>query len=153
MGLKLIAAVGENGEIGYLNDLPWDNIAEDMLEFMRATMEDELIMGRGTWDSLGRHALPGRTMIVISRQPIKMRKGHFWYPNTEEAIRNHPNAWIIGGASLFSYGVAAADEMLISHVKGTYQADRWFPWWDKDLWEVEEVNEFDKFTQKRYVRK
>lgn len=145
--------MGENNELGYLNDLPWPTITEDMAQFMHNTMDSTLIMGRATWDSLDRNPLPGRTMVVISRRKINMPKGHFWYANPEEAMRKHPNSWVIGGASLYSNAMVTADEMLISHIYGKFKADRFFPNIDKNVWEAVETELFDKFMQVRYARK
>ena len=70
--MKLIVAIEENNGIGNLGDLPWETITEDMAQFMHNTMEDTLIMGKVTWDSLSRNPLPGRTMVVISRKKMKI---------------------------------------------------------------------------------
>lgn len=153
MSIKIIAAIGERGELGYLNDLPWNVIVDDMKQFMHNTMDDSLIMGRLTWDSLDRNPLPGRTMIVISRREIIMPKGHFWYSTPEEAMRKHPDAWVIGGASLYSNALNFAKEMLLSHIHGEFTADRYFPSWDKTEWKAVETEIFDEFTQVRYVKK
>lgn len=152
MTIKIIAAIGERGELGYLNDLPWSVIVEDMKQFMYNTMDDTLIMGRLTWDSLNCNPLPGRTMVVISRKKLIMPKGHFWYATPEEAMRKHPDAWVIGGASLYSNALNFAKEMLISHIYGEFTADRYFPKWDKSIWEAVETEYFDDFMQVRYVR-
>ena len=151
--IKIIAAIGERGELGYLNDLPWETITEDMIQFMHNTMDGILIMGRNTWDSLDRNPLPGRIMVVISRKKINMPKGHFWYATPEEAMQKHPNAWVIGGASLYSNALNFAKEMLISHINGTFLADRYFPKWNKSEWMILETEEFKDFKQVRYVKK
>lgn len=151
--IKIIAAIGENGELGYMNDLPWCTITEDMAQFMHATMDDTLIMGRLTWESLDRTPLPGRIMVVVSRRKIHMPKGHFWYKNPEEAFNKHKDSWLIGGASMYAYGISFANEMLISHIKGEYTADRYFPKFNKNDWKVVETEQFDKFKQVRYAKR
>ena len=153
MSIKIIAAIGERGELGYMNDLPWETITEDMAQFMHNTMDETLIMGRATWDSLDRFPLPGRTMVVISRSKISMPKGHYCYSTPEEAMKKHPNAWVIGGASLYANAMEIADEMLISHIKGEYLADRYFPKICGNIWKIVESEEFDKFAQVRYVKR
>lgn len=152
MSIKIICAMDENNGIGYLNDLPWPNIAQDMTQFMTNTIDETLIMGRLTWDSLNRNPLPGRTMVIISRKKIIMPKGHFWYATPEEAMRKHPDSWVIGGASLYANALGFANEMLISYIYGTYQADRYFPTYDKTEWEEREVEYFDEFRQVRYKK-
>lgn len=152
MTIKIIAAIGERGELGYLNDLPWKTITEDMAQFMHNTMDQKLIMGRATWDSLNRNPLPGRVMIVIARKRIIMPKGHFWYSTPEEAMSKHTDAWVIGGASLYANAMERAEEMLISHIKGEYLADRYFPYISEDVWKVVEEETFNKFKQVRYVK-
>ncbi|MCP3899166.1 MAG: dihydrofolate reductase [Desulfobacteraceae bacterium] len=152
MSIKIIAAIGERGELGYMNDLPWDTITEDMAQFMYNTMDQTLIMGRATWDSLNRNPLPGRTMIVISRKPITMPKGHFWYSSPEEAIGKHPDSWVIGGASLYADAMEHAEELLISHIDGEYLADRYFPHISNNVWRASETEQFNKFKQVRYVK-
>lgn len=152
MSIKIIAAIGEKNELGYLNDLPWDGIPEDMMQFMKQTMGATLIMGRATWDSLDRVPLPGRTMVVISRRKIKMPKGHYWYATPEEAMEAHSNAWVIGGASLYANAMVFAKEMYISHIHGTYKADRFFPKIDKNIWKDVGQEVFNGFEQVHYVR-
>lgn len=151
--LKLIAAIGERGELGYLKDLPWKTITEDMAQFMFATMDQELIMGRVTWDSLERNPLPGRTMIVISRRRIIMPRGHYWYKTPAEAFKNHPDAWVIGGASVYSEALSFVGEMLISYIKGEFLADTYFPNYNKTEWLEVETEQFKNFKQVRYVRR
>ena len=153
MGIKIIAAIGERGELGYMNDLPWETITEDMAQFMHNTMDQTLIMGRATWDSLARCPLPGRTMVVISRRKLNMPKGHYSYTTPEEAMDAHPDAWVIGGASLYANAMERAEEMLISHIEGEYLADRYFPRIYGNMWKAVESEEFDKFKQIRYIRK
>jgi len=151
--MKLIVAVQKNNGIGYLGDLPWPTITEDMAQFMHNTMEDELIMGKVTWDSLNRNPLPGRTMIVISRKKINMPKGHYWYSTPAEAFAKHKDAWVIGGSSIYSEAMASGkvNELLVSHIDGTYACDRHFRF-NKDEWTVSETEQFEKFEQVRYVK-
>lgn len=151
--IKIISAMGERGEIGYNNDLPWKPIKEDLKEFMIATMEDTLIMGRRTWESIGKQVLPGRKMVVVSRNRVRMPSGHYWCKTPEEAFKRFPDAWVIGGSSLYAHALSIANEMLLSHIKGIYDADRYFPFWDIRDWDIVEINEFKDFTQIRYVRK
>jgi len=151
--IKIIAAIGDNRELGYMNDLPWPVIVEDMKQFMLNTMKDTLIMGRLTWDSLDSTPLPGRTMVVISRKKLKMPKGHFWYSSPEEAMRKHPDAWVIGGSSLFAHALPIAKEMLISYIYGTFNADVYFPKWEKEDWEIVAEEYFDEFRQVHYVKR
>ena len=153
MSIKIIVAIDENNGIGYLNDLPWPVIVDDMKQFMYNTMNDTLIMGRLTWDSLDRNPLPGRTMVVISRKKIIMPKGHYWYSTPEEAMRKHQNSWVIGGASLYANALGFATEMLVSYIYGKFQADRYFPSYNKDEWKELEVEYFDEFRQVRYRKR
>lgn len=153
MTIKIIAAIGERNELGYLNDLPWPVIVDDMKQFMHNTAGGTLIMGRLTWDSLDRNPLPGRTMVVISRKKLNMPKGHLWYSSPEEAMRKHPNAWVIGGVSLYASAMNVAKEMLISHIYGKFTADVTFPRISNNTWEPVETEYFDAFRQVRYVRK
>jgi len=151
--MKLIVAIEENNGIGNLGDLPWETITEDMAQFMHNTMEDTLIMGKVTWDSLSRNPLPGRTMVVISRKKIRMPAGHFWYSTPAEAFAKHPQAWVIGGSSIYSEAMASGkvNEMLVSHIKGMYTCDRHFRF-NKDEWKTVETENFKDFTQVRYVK-
>jgi dihydrofolate reductase len=151
MGIKIIAAIGERGELGYLNDLPWETITEDMAQFMHNTMDDTLVMGRKTWDSLNRVPLPGRTMVVISRKKLNMPKGHYWYATPEEAYEKHKDCWCIGGAALYASTIGQASEMLISYIPGEYLADKYFPKFGME-WQPVETEQFEKFKQIRYVK-
>ena len=102
MKLKLILARSRNGVIGLNNSMPW-HLPEDLAHFKRTTMGAPVIMGRKTWESIGR-PLPGRTSIVVTRQSGWHAKGAKVAHSLEEACaqcQSEPTAWVIGGAQLY----------------------------------------------------
>ncbi|MXY89453.1 MAG: dihydrofolate reductase [Gammaproteobacteria bacterium] len=108
MEIALICAMASNGVIGNNNMLPW-RLPEDLRHFRRTTMGHSIVMGRKTWESIGR-TLPGRTNIVVTRQPDYRAEGASVRDSLEEALKLVENiaaidgaeqAFVIGGAELY----------------------------------------------------
>lgn len=139
--LSLIAALGENRVIGVDNSMPW-HLPGDFKYFKATTLGKPIIMGRKTWDSLGR-ALPGRLNIVVSRQPDLVLEGAQVYPSLEAAVVR-AQAWaeeqgatelmLIGGAQLYAQGLAHADRLYLTRVALSPEGDAWFPEFDQNQW-------------------
>ena len=134
--ISIIVAVAENGVIGDKNSLLW-HIKEDMRFFRQKTTSHPVIMGRKTYDSLGR-PLPNRTNVVISRT-INHIEGCTVVHSLEEAIALFPSEeeiFIIGGAQIYAQALAIADRMYITHIEHSYEGDTSFPEWNRAEWRL-----------------
>jgi len=139
--LSLIAALAENRVIGVDNSMPW-HLPADFKYFKATTLGKPIIMGRKTWDSLGR-PLPGRLNLVVSRQTDLQLEGAEVYPTLDAAIVR-AEAWaleqgcdevmLIGGAQLYELGLAQADRLYLTRVALTPEGDAWFPTFDEAQW-------------------
>jgi len=145
MILTLIAAVAENGVIGDRNALLW-HISEDLKRFRQLTTGHPVIMGRKTFESLGR-PLPGRTNIVVTRTRTAV-EGCTAVDSLEEAIRRASAApggeesFIIGGAQLYAQALPVVERLRLTVVEHPYEGDTRFPEWDRSAWEIESVERF-----------
>jgi dihydrofolate reductase len=128
--LIAIAAVGKNRGIGLNNQLPW-RIPEDFAFFKKTTMGQAMLMGRKTYESIGR-PLPGRTTIVLSRQGFTA-PGVLTAKSWEEAAQLAPDQtlFLAGGAALYAEALPWCSELIITHVNLEPQADAFFPDWTK----------------------
>ena len=137
MKVTIIAAVADNGVIGRGNDIPW-RLPDDWKRFKQVTMGHHLLMGRKTWDSIGR-ALPGRTTIVISRSSPSLPEGVLLAGSLEEALRiaaasGEDEAFVAGGAEIYARALSTADRLLITRVHCSPEGDTFFPEWPTDGW-------------------
>ncbi len=132
--LSIIVAVAQNGTIGDKNTLLW-HIKEDMQFFRRTTQGHPVIMGRKTYESLGR-PLPNRTNVVISRQALQI-EGCTVVHSLEEAIALFsPNEelFIIGGGQIYAEALPLADRLYLTVVEQDYAGDTVFPTWNREEW-------------------
>lgn len=135
--LSIIAALGPGGLIGDRGDLPW-RLPADLQRFKRLTMGHHLLMGRKTFDSLGR-ALPGRTSVVMSRSNIELPEGVLLANSWERALEltaGDDEAFVIGGADLFRIALPRADRLYLTFVEGEFHGDVFFPDWDPAQWHL-----------------
>ncbi|CAI8982812.1 Dihydrofolate reductase [Pseudomonas sp. IT-P253] len=141
--LSLIAALGENRVIGVDNSMPW-HLPGDFKYFKATTLGKPIIMGRKTWDSLGR-PLPGRLNIVVSRQADLVLEGAEVYPSLEAAViraqewalaQGVDEVMLIGGAQLYAQGMAQADRLYLTRVALSPEGDAWFPAFDVSQWKL-----------------
>ncbi|MEY2899195.1 MAG: hypothetical protein RL138_1248 [Bacteroidota bacterium] len=152
MALHLIVAADENNAIGFGNQMPW-HLPVDLKYFKKVTSGHPVIMGRKTFESIGR-LLPNRRNIIISRGDFKV-EGAETYPSIEEALAQFPSAeiiFIIGGGQIYAATIAKADRVYLTrvHTKAA-EADTHFPSLDAFEWrEIEsetvlsdEKNAFD----------
>lgn len=167
IGITLIAAVGNNSVIGINGRLPW-HIPEDLIQFKKDTMNQPIIMGRKTFESIGR-VLPGRDTIVVTSDTEYRASGVTKVTDIEDAIyigriyadnNGMDNINIVGGASLYAEGMRFATRMLITHVTATgdIEGDTFFPYIDRLEWHIKSELPMlgnDAFEVKRveYVRK
>jgi len=136
-GPFIIVAVARNGVIGRDGDLPW-RISEDLRHFKRTTMGHALIMGRRTWDSIGR-PLPGRRSIVVTRNPRFEAPGATVVHSFEDAVQQaisggDPSPAVIGGASLYKAALPLATRIEWTEVDRDVAGDTFFPAWDRSGW-------------------
>jgi len=141
--LSLIAALGENRVIGVDNSMPW-HLPADFKYFKATTLGKPIIMGRKTWDSLGR-PLPGRLNLVVSRQAGLQLEGAEVFPSLAAALVR-AEAWaleqgaselmLIGGAQLYTQGLEQADRLYLTRVALSPEGDAWFPQIDESQWQL-----------------
>ena len=135
MRLKLIVAYAKNRTIGRDNTLPW-KLPGDLAHFKRTTLGCPIIMGRKTWDSLGR-PLPGRKNIVITRDASRVIEGADCVTSLEAAlalVRDADQAFIIGGAQIYQQALAVADSVIATEVQANIEGDAFFAPLDDSLW-------------------
>lgn len=139
--LALIAAVAENGVIGRGRDLPW-RLKSDMKRFRRLTMGKPVVMGRRTFEAIGR-PLPGRTNIVVSRRTGFASDGMIVAASLDDALaiarRQAVNdgvdeVLVIGGEEVYRAALPRADRLYITHVAATPEGDARFPPIDPAVW-------------------
>jgi dihydrofolate reductase len=126
--LQIVVAYAGNRVIGRENSLPW-RLPGDLAHFKRSTMGCPIIMGRKTWESLGR-PLPGRLNIVVSRDPAYPAPGATVCTSLEDALRLCKDAsrvCLIGGEQLFRLGLPMADEIIATEIHADIEGDTWFP--------------------------
>jgi dihydrofolate reductase len=146
--IKMIAAVSQNGVIGNsdTNSLCW-NYPDDMKFFRKMTAESTVIMGRKTFDSIGR-TLPKRKNIVISSQPKPEKYSNLdliYWTSAQQALEEHAgeNVWIIGGSSLYQEGLQYAQEIYLTSIPEIIKGNNlvYFPYVNPDKFSlVETIN-------------
>lgn len=157
----IIAAVAENNALGKNNDLLW-HLPRDFKRFKELTSGHHIVMGRKTFESFPK-PLPNRTHIVISRQKDYLPVGCIVVENLEKAIAICPkteDSFIIGGGEIYSQSIHLADQLDITRVHHTFEADVYFPKIDSEIWELnaETFNRKDEkhlydYTFQKYTRK
>lgn len=143
--ISLIAAVARNQVIGADNCLIW-HISEDLRHFKTITSGHPVIMGRKTFESLGR-PLPNRTNVVISRQTDYRAEGCIVVDSLVNALLLFPAAeevFIIGGAQIYAQALPLADRFYLTEVGADYSGDTYFPEWDRSEWRLTEQNSFPR---------
>ena len=135
--ISLIAAVSENGVIGRDNHLPW-RLSLDLQRFKALTMGHHLIVGRKTFQSIGR-PLPGRQMVVLSRDAAYRPSGVQVAGSLSEALdltSGDDEAFIGGGSELFREALEHVDRLYLTIVHADVQGDSFFPDFDSSEWET-----------------
>jgi len=138
MSLSLIAAVASNGVIGKGGDLPW-RLSDDLKRFKKLTMGHPIVMGRKTFDSIGR-ALPGRKNIVITRDTSWSFEGVEVAHSLDEALSlaGEGEVFVIGGGEIYRQALPMASRMYLTLLAREVEGDAVFPEYDAAEWkEVE----------------
>ncbi len=138
-GLSLIVAMANNRVIGINNTLPW-HLPEDLKRFRALTMGHHIIMGRKTYESLGR-LLPGRTTVIVTRNKSYKVEGALIANSLEAAIalcKDDDEPFLIGGAELYQVGLKLATRLYITQVHAAFEGDAFFADVDLNHWQLSE---------------
>lgn len=141
--LHLIVAHARNGVIGKENKLPW-YLPEDLKNFKRTTLGKPVIMGRKTWESLGR-PLPGRRNIVITRQKDYVAEGATVVSDLQaaiEAVADAPVAFIMGGAQVYKEALPQVEVAHITYLNADFEGDAYFEPLNPNEWTLTEEESF-----------
>lgn len=133
--ISLIVAVGRNGVIGREGALPW-RLPEDLKRFKALTMGHVMIMGRKTYESIGR-LLPGRRSVIVSRQAGYAVPGATVATSLENAIAaagDVPEVFVIGGGEIYKVALQLAHRLLVTEVDASPEGDAYFPAVDTTIW-------------------
>ena len=138
MKISLIAAIGNNREIGYRGKIPW-YLPEELQHFKKVTMGHHLLMGRKTFESVG--SLPGRVMIILGRKFDKIPDNCSTVHNPRDAVslakdNKESELFICGGGEIYRHFLPMADFIYLSHVDYSVTADTWFPELKDEEWET-----------------
>lgn len=139
MKMAVVAAVGLRGELGRNGELPW-RIKEDLAFFKQLTTDQVVVMGRKTYDSIGK-ALPNRTVIVLTTQEGYDLKDAIVMNSVGEVMKfahsnNLDNLYIAGGGEMYKHFLPLADLLYLTVVDARFDADTYFPVVNDDEWEV-----------------
>lgn len=133
--ISIIAAMSENRVIGHHNKLPW-HLPADLKHFKRLTMGKHIVMGRKTFESIGK-PLPGRTNIIITRNPRFQPDNCIVVHSIQESFDEAKTAnelMVIGGASFYQQALPLADRMYLTLLHHSFQGDAFFPRYDENEW-------------------
>ena len=145
--ISIIVAIAQNGAIGYKGDLIY-HLSADLRRFKELTTGNTIIMGRKTYESLPKGALPNRRNIVLTRQPGATFPGTEVFSSLDEALSHcsrDEKVYIIGGAQVYTQALGMADELEVTFVYDTpAQADTFFPEFGSDTsWHLENKEDHD----------
>lgn len=135
MKLSLIVAMATNRTIGINNQMPW-HLSADLKKFKKITMGQPIIMGRKTFESIGR-PLPGRQNIIISRDLQYQQQGCLVFNDLDSALQSctgSDEVFVIGGATLYAATLARAERLYITEIQQVFDGDTWFPEIKQEQW-------------------
>ena len=164
MDISIIAAMTKNRIIGDGNKMPW-HISEELQHFKKVTMGKAMIMGRATFDSIGRRTLPGRKTIILSKSIKVEQQDCVVVDSIDNALQEAENfaiemqgkeefsekninkeVMIVGGANIYKQFLAIANKMYLSIIHNNYRGDVFFPKYEKSLWQTIAEEEHSEFT-------
>jgi dihydrofolate reductase len=148
---SLVVAMAENGVIGRDNRLPW-RLPEDLAYFKRVTMGHPIVMGRRTYESIGR-PLPGRTNIVLTHQRDFVAPGCVVVHGLDEAwaaANGASEVSVIGGTALFRDTLPIADRIHLTEVQAKVDGDTFFPAFDRSQWRETEISRHSEDARHSY---
>jgi len=135
MKISLIVAMASNRVIGSNNKMPW-HLSADLKNFKKITMGSAILMGRKTFESIGK-PLPGRTNIIISRNTAYQQEGCLVFNSVEKALEschNEKEIFVIGGSALYEMLLPVADRLYLTEIKQEFSGDTFFPEMDAECW-------------------
>jgi len=141
--LSLIVAISDNQIIGREGQLPW-HLSADLQRFKQLTMGHHIVMGRKTYDSIGRQ-LPGRTSIVLTRQSDWAVEGVVTATDFESALTqagDDEEVFVIGGSQIYQLALPLVDRLYVTRVHATVQGDTYFPDITTDQWQLKQTDSF-----------
>lgn len=152
--ISIIVAVAENGTIGKDNDLIW-HLSSDLKRFKDITIGHTVIMGRKTFNSLPKGALPKRTNVVLTRDRSKVFPNCTMVNSMEEIIEKYASDkqehFIIGGAQLYADLLPFAKRIYLTRVHQSFEADVFFPEITSEDWEIESSEDFPASEKNEYA--
>ena len=143
MRLSILVALADSGVIGHEKGLPW-HLPADLRRFKQLTLGHPIIMGRATFESIGR-PLPGRRNLVLSRNPGLVLDGAEVFGSLALAldeVADSAEAFVIGGAEVFREALALADRLYLTRVHANVDGDTWCPPLQMALWSLVESEEY-----------
>jgi dihydrofolate reductase len=150
--ISLIAALARNGVIGIENRLPW-KLSDDLKYFKALTMGHHILMGRKTYESIGR-PLPGRTTVIITRGGFDAPEGcvvAHSIPDAIAACKGDEEIFFVGGAELYAQALPIADRIYLTEIQADVEGDAWFPNHNRAKWnEVSRDKRKDEATGLQY---
>jgi dihydrofolate reductase len=149
--LSLVAALDRNRLIGADDRLPW-RLPADLAHFKRITLGKPILMGRRTFESIGR-PLPERHNIVVSRDPAFQAQGCTVARSIEAGLAAAgaaPEVMVIGGASIYAQCLARAGRMYLTRIDADFEGDTFFPAWDPREWREVERRAFEPDERNAY---
>lgn len=159
--ITLIAAAGENNELGKDNDLVW-HLPDDFKRFKQLTTGHHIIMGRKTWESFPK-PLPNRTHIIITRNETYAPEGAIVVHSIDAALLKSSSdiqPFVIGGGEIYALAMEIADKIELTRVHEEFDADAFFPSIDETIWELSSEIHHAKderhayaFTYETWIRK
>jgi dihydrofolate reductase len=150
--VTMIAAAGENNELGKDQDLVW-HLPDDFRRFKALTTGHHIIMGRKTFETFPK-LLPNRTHIVITRQKDYQKDGAIVVNSLEKALEiasDDPQPFVIGGGEIYKMALPSADKIELTRVHGTFEADAFFPKFDETNWKLVASNFHPKDEKHNYA--
>ena len=148
----LVVAMGEKNEIGINNQLLW-HLPKDLKHFKELTSGHPVIMGRKTYESIGK-PLPNRTNIVVSRKKDWFEEGILIVGSIKEALKFakkiDPEVFVIGGGELYKQTIELADKLEVTLVKTTLTSDTVFPKIDPKIWKLTQEEHHEKDEKNEY---
>lgn len=134
--IVIIAAMARNRAIGLEGAMPW-HLPRELRHFKDTTMGKPIVMGRKTWESIGR-VLPGRQNIIVTRNPGYTVQDCDVAASLEHAVSLAvgEQIMVIGGGQLYTQALPYTDRMILTQVDCEPQADTWFPQWKEEEWET-----------------
>lgn len=153
MRISLIVAKAENNVIGVKNKLPW-HLKDDLQNFKKLTMGHHILMGRKTFESIGK-ALPGRMSLVVSSEPKPNQDTVFWFTSIFRAIKQaerngETELFIIGGEKIYRYALSLVDRIYLTELKAKVEGDVYFPVLSLKNWKKISEQDFEKNADNDY---